>query len=278
MAVSFPQSPEVGDRYQSTKYTFEWDGEKWVSVTALSGGAGGGIPGPPGPAGSSGPGGGSGPGGPDGPPGNPGPSTTGGPGPGGPPGSGPPGPPGSSGGSGGPGPSGSPGGSGPPGPPGPPGGLSSQSAGSVTVNGGLKITNLAGNGNRYALLNSNGSIVSGNSVSSDAGIKTEVTSLPGYATTIGDIALNELKAYEFVGVDTGRISIGVIAQSLMSAMASSGIGSTSIGLIRNGPDDRLQVLYEQLNLYISKYQQGLISQMQATVVGMQSSINALENP
>ena len=99
MAVSFPQDPEVGDRYQTSTFTYEWDGEKWVSVSALSGGAG---VGPPGPAGAPGS---------DGNPGGPGPAgTPGGNGsPGNPGGSGPPGPPGGSGGSG------------PPGPPGPPG-------------------------------------------------------------------------------------------------------------------------------------------------------------
>ncbi len=99
MAVSFPQDPSVGDRYQTSTFTYEWDGEKWVSVSALSGGAG---VGPPGPAGSPGS---------DGSPGNPGnPGGNGSPGsPGNPGGSGPPGPPGGNG---------SPGGNGPPGPPG----------------------------------------------------------------------------------------------------------------------------------------------------------------
>ena len=100
MAVSFPQSPEVGDRYQTSTFMYEWDGEKWVSVSALSGGAG---VGPPGPAGT---------------PGSPGPDgSPGGPGPNGPPGSN--GSPGNPGGSGPPGPPGPGGGSGPPGPPGP---------------------------------------------------------------------------------------------------------------------------------------------------------------
>ena len=84
MAVSFPQDPQVGDRYQTSTFTYEWDGEKWVSVSALSGGAGVGPPGPAGAPGSDGSPGGPGPSGPpgsNGSPGNPG-------------GSGPPGPPG----------------------------------------------------------------------------------------------------------------------------------------------------------------------------------------
>jgi hypothetical protein len=99
MAVSFPQDPQVGDRYQTSTFTYEWDGEKWVSVSAMSGGAGVGPPGPAGAPGSDGAPGGDGS-----------PGTPGGPGSPGPPGSsvtGPPGPPGGSGGSG------------PPGPPGP---------------------------------------------------------------------------------------------------------------------------------------------------------------
>ena len=40
MAISFPQDPQLGDTYQTSKYTYEWDGEKWVSATALEGGAG----------------------------------------------------------------------------------------------------------------------------------------------------------------------------------------------------------------------------------------------
>ena len=99
MAVSFPQSPEVGDRYQTSTFTYEWDGEKWVSVSALSGGAGVGPPGPAGSPGSDGTPGGPGPSGPpgsNGSPGNPG-------------GSGPPGPPGPGGSPGGPGPTGPPG-------------------------------------------------------------------------------------------------------------------------------------------------------------------------
>jgi hypothetical protein len=73
------------------------------------------------------------------------------------------------------------------------------------------------------------------------------------------------------------MNIGVIAQDLISAIESSGI-STDLGLIRNGPDDKLEVIYEQLNMYISRYQQGFISNLQSTIVGLQSSIHALENP
>ena len=94
MAVSFPQDPEVGDRYQTSTFAYEWDGEKWVSVSALSGGAGIGPPGPAGAPGSDGSPGGPGPAGTPG--GNGSPGNPGGSGPPGPPGgSGPPGPPGS---------------------------------------------------------------------------------------------------------------------------------------------------------------------------------------
>ena len=108
MAVSFPQDPEVGDRYQTTTFTYEWDGEKWVSVSALSGGAGVGPPGPAGSPGSDGSPGGPGPSGPNGSPGNPGPS-------------------------GPPGPGGSPGGPGPTGPPGPTGSVSNNVSGTLYV-------------------------------------------------------------------------------------------------------------------------------------------------
>lgn len=285
MAVSFPQDPTTGDRYTSSNATYEWDGEKWVSVSALTGGAGAGVPGPPGspgPTGQDGPTGATGSPGGTGPDGSPGPSGASNPGPTGPPGgpgSGPPGPRGPSGGSGspgGPGPTGSPG---PTGPPGPPGTFGNQSPGSVTVNGGLRIVQHEGASNStYAYINGNGSIVRGPNVSSDAGIKTAVTALPGYATTIGQVAIDELRAYEFVGVDTGKIVIGVIAQNLLTALASAGVGTTSLSLVRNGPDDKLQVIYKQVNMCISKYQQTLIADMQATVVGLQSSLDALENP
>ena len=284
MAVSFPQSPETGDRYESNQYTFEWDGEKWVSVTSMSGGAGVGQPGPPGPPGNSGtPGGPGNPGGPGpvgspGPNGSPGTPVTGGPGPTGPPGSGPPGPPGGPGSPGGSGPSGGSGGTGPAGPPGNEGGFTSQSNGSLTVTGGLKVTNLATGSGRYCYLNSNGSLVLGPPTSSDAGIKTDVTVLPANSTTIGEIALGELKLYEFVGVDTGAKCIGVIAQNFLSALDSAGISSSIVGAVRNGPDDKLEVIYDQVNLYISKYQQDYISTLQSTIVGLQSSIHALENP
>ena len=114
MAVSFPQDPQVGDRYQTSTFTYEWDGEKWVSVSALSGGAG---VGPPGPAGAPGS---------DGSPGGPGPS--------GPPGSN--GSPGNPGGSGPPGPPGPGGGSGPPGPPGPQNNVSGDFSASGQVQAG----------------------------------------------------------------------------------------------------------------------------------------------
>ena len=100
MAVSFPQDPTTGDKYTSGPFTYEWDGEKWVSVAGITGGAGFGPPGPPG-ASVTGPPGGEGPPGPSG-TGPPGPSVTG-----------PPGPPGNNGSPG------NNGGSGPPGPPGP---------------------------------------------------------------------------------------------------------------------------------------------------------------
>ncbi len=100
MAVSFPQDPTTGDKYTSGPFTYEWDGEKWVSVAGITGGAGFGPPGPPG-ASVTGPPGNEGPPGPSG-TGPPGPSVTG-----------PPGPPGNNGSPG------NNGGSGPPGPPGP---------------------------------------------------------------------------------------------------------------------------------------------------------------
>jgi hypothetical protein len=282
MAVSFPQDPSVGDRYQTSTFTFIWDGEKWVSQAAVTGGSGFGVPGPPGGPGGDGPTGTPGnPGGP-GPGGPPGPSIAGPPGSPGPPGSGPPGPPGGSGGSGPPGSPGGNGSSGPPGPPGPPGSLTGNSIqSSLTVNGGLRITNLAANNGRYAYLNSNGSVISGAPTSSDAGIKTEVTVLPGYASSIGEIAVNQLKHYKFVGVNTGDIgdrNIGVIAQNLLSSMSSIGVASTSVGVVRDGGDGVLEVIYNQLNLYISKYQQELLTELEATLVGIQSSVDALENP
>ena len=243
-----------------------------------------GQPGPPGPTGNPGPTGGPGtPGGP-GPTGNPGPSgspgtpVTGGPGPTGPPGSGPPGPPGSPGSPGGTGPSGGSGGSGPPGPPGPPGEYRNSTGGGCIVNGGLKVTNLATGSGKYCYINGNGSLVTGPPTSSDAGLKTDVTVLPANSTTIGEIALSELKHYEFIGVDTGAKSIGVIAQDFLSAMESSGISSSIVGAVRNGPDDKLEVIYDQVNMYISKYQQDYITTLQSTIVGLQSSIHALENP
>ena len=79
--------------------------------------------------------------------------------------------------------------------------------------------------------------------------------------------IDELRAYEFVGVDTGKIVIGVIAQNLLSALSTAGVGTTSIAMVREGPDDKLQVIYKQVNMCISKYQQTLIADMQATVVG-----------
>ena len=55
MAISFPQNPQEGDRYTTGAFTYEWDGEKWVSVAALSGGAGLGPAGPEGATGPTGP-------------------------------------------------------------------------------------------------------------------------------------------------------------------------------------------------------------------------------
>ena len=57
----FHKNPQVGDRYQTSTFIYEWDGEKWATVSALAGGAQDGAPGPAGPPG--------GPGG-DGPPGS----------------------------------------------------------------------------------------------------------------------------------------------------------------------------------------------------------------
>ena len=289
MAVSFPQNPQVGDRYQTSTFIYEWDGQKWASTSALSSGAGDGVPGPAGTPGGPGP---TGSPGPDG-----GPGATGSPGPNGNPGSsvpGPPGPPGP-GSPGGPGPTGyngSPGGPGPSGPPGPPGGKGPNGAasavpgttpGGCTVNGGLRVTNLESGGGKYGYLNKNGSLVLGPPTSSDAGIKTEVTALPGYASSIGEIALNDLKIYEFIGVGTeqqvGRKNIGVLAQNILTGIASIGIASTSIGLVRTQADgETLEVIYDQLNLYISKYQQGLLTDLNASLVGIQSRVDALENP
>ena len=52
MAISFPQDPQEGDRYAAGTFIYEWDGTKWVSVAALSGGAG---LGPEGATGATGP-------------------------------------------------------------------------------------------------------------------------------------------------------------------------------------------------------------------------------
>ena len=145
MAVSFPQDPTTGDRYTSGPFTYEWDGEKWVSEAGITGGAGSGPPGPPGPSVTGPPGG-------DGPPG---PSVTGPPGPSV---TGPPGPPGPGGGSGGsgppgpPGPQGSGGGSGPPGPPGSFSSGANASIGNLTLNQGFVWSNPPGvNSNHKAL-------------------------------------------------------------------------------------------------------------------------------
>ena len=129
MAVSFPQDPQVGDRYQTSTFTYEWDGEKWVSVSALSGGAGVGPPGPAGSPGSDGTPGGPGPSGSNGSPGNPGPS-------------------------GPPGPGGSPGGPGPTGPPGPANDnankvMWTQSSSSATQYMAFAGTGSIGNGGQY---------------------------------------------------------------------------------------------------------------------------------
>jgi len=120
MAVSFPQDPTTGDKYTSGPFTYEWDGEKWVSVAGLTGGAGFGPPGPPG-ASVTGPPGGEGP---------PGPSGTG-----------PPGPPGNNG---------SPGNNGGSGPPGPPGPGSSTSVGLSCGNGGNTIIRTFGPGSQQS--------------------------------------------------------------------------------------------------------------------------------
>jgi len=114
MAVSFPQDPQVEDQYTTGSFTYEWDGEKWISVAGITGGAGSGPPGPPGDPGT--------PGTPSNVPGPPGASITG------PPGSsvtGPPGPPGGNGGSG------------PPGPPGPTGSVSNNVSGDLKVSGNV---------------------------------------------------------------------------------------------------------------------------------------------
>ena len=289
MAVSFPQNPQVGDRYQTSTFIYEWDGQKWASTSALSSGAGDGVPGPagtpggPGPTGSPGPDGGPGSSGSPGPNGNPGSSV---PGPPGPPGPGTPGGPGPTGFNGSPGGPGSPGGTGPSGPPGPNGSASdvpSPTPTGLIVNGGIRVVNLEGGGGRYAYMNKNGSIVSGPPTSSDAGIKTAVTALAGYAASVGEIALDNLKVYEFTGVGTeghiGKKNIGVIAQNILSGIATIGIASTAIGLVRTQADgETLEVIYDQLNLYISKYQQGLLTDLNASLVGIQSRVDALENP
>lgn len=54
MSVSFPQSPTVGDTYNTGSFVYVWDGEKWVSVAGQSGGAGIGATGPEGASGATG--------------------------------------------------------------------------------------------------------------------------------------------------------------------------------------------------------------------------------
>ena len=67
----------------------------------------------------------------------------------------------------------------------------------------MQVKNLATGSGKYGYLNKNGSLVTWSTYkSSDAGIKTEVTALAGYASSVGRISLHELKAYEFVGTGT----------------------------------------------------------------------------
>ena len=57
----------------------------------------------------------------------------------------------------------------------------------------------------------------------------------------------------------------MIAQNVLSGIATIGIASTAIGLVRTQEDGVLEVIYDQLNLYISKYQQDLLIDLEATV-------------
>ena len=255
-----------------------------------------GPPGPPGPSvtGPPGP-----PGadstveGPSGPPGPPGPSVAGPPGPPGPGGSGPPGPPGPPG-YGSPGPPGS----GSPGPPGP-AGTSPYNGnwhvkGSISWDGkctgtgastmaGIRLTNFEGASNStYAYINTNGSIVRGANISSDARIKTEVEVVPASAEDIGRIALEELRTYEFLG-EPDKKHIGVIAQNLQAALERDGINPDGLGLVRLVEDDDpdaenlYEVLYPELALYIIRHQQDQISDLTNRIVELETIAQRLRD-
>lgn len=237
------------------------------------------VEGPPGPPGTS----------VEGPPGPPGQDSTVA-GPPGPPSPGPPGPPGY----GSPGPPGS----GSPGPPGPAG--TSPYVGNWHVKGsiswdgkctgtgastmaGIRLTNFEGASNStYAYINTNGSIVRGANISSDARIKTEVEVVPASAEDIGRIALEELRTYEFIG-EPDKKHIGVIAQNLQAALERDGIDPDGLGLVRLVEDDDpdaenlYEVLYPELALYIIQHQQDQISDLTNRIVELEAIAQRLRD-
>jgi len=262
MAVSFPQDPTAGDKYTSGSFTYEWDGEKWISVAGLTGGAGFGPPGPPGDAGTPGT-----PGTPSNVPGPPGSSVTG-----------PPGPPGGNGGSGPPGPPG-PGGSGPPGPPGPTGSFNTGtniSANSITLNasGGATIASpwmpSINSDNRNVQINSGGNF--GTTTTRSVVVATASTEFVadntvGYAYTAGvgaDIINNiQFGRYtDYSGESYYKISgINNLSSSRRAIINSVGVSTTAVGVTTGSYNDET-----------------LTCIMLAVMKNMLSRINALENP
>jgi hypothetical protein len=251
MAVSFPQDPTTGDRYTSGPFTYEWDGEKWVSVAGITGGAGFGPPGPPGATGDPGnPSNVPGPPGGDGPPG---PSVTGPPGPGG--GSGPPGPPGnngSNGGSGPPGPPGPGGGSGPPGPgggSGPPGPTGSFSPGSninaasislTSNNQPLYIPNLPG-------VNASNKTVKWNGAQQVGYDRTGYYGLPANDSTVYSVDTSSVYSETLVlnlikNITFDKYVDSANGSKYFKISSFSGLSTNQTDLIRSNPTD---LLYNQ---------------------------------
>ena len=262
MAVSFPQDPTAGDKYTSGPFTYEWDGEKWVSVAGLTGGAGFGPPGPPGDSGDPGT-----PGTPSTTPGPPGDSVTG-----------PPGPPGGNGGSGPPGPPG-PGGSGPTGPPGPPGSFNTGSniqANYIQLNatGGATIASpwmpSINSSNRNVRINDGGNfgVTSTRSVLvATASTEFVADNTVGYAYTtgIGEDIINNIQFSRYTdnsGESYYKISgINNLSSSRRAIINSVGVSTTAVGVTTGSYNDET-----------------LTCIMLAVMKNMLSRINALENP
>lgn len=124
----------------------------------------------------------------------------------------------------------------------------------------------------YVYANSNGSLVAGKSTSSDSRFKEDVEPLPIDTEDIGRICFEQLKSFEYIHDDEGD-HIGVVAQDLQAALLAEGISLDDLGLIRFmfPGEDLLEVRYEELALYVLKWQAARITHLENRISALEAN-------